>query len=74
MTCYQEYDRWTIETKDDMERFAMKFKVYDPRKPIVDVRFNLDVDSIRQICAKIIECDLVVFEENGNIVIMEFGV
>lgn len=74
MTCYQEYDRWEIEDKKDMERFAQKFQVYDPTKPIVDGRFKLDVDSVRKVCAKITVCDLVVFEEKGNIVIMEIGV
>ncbi|OEC87865.1 MULTISPECIES: hypothetical protein [Methanobacterium] len=72
MTCYQEYDRWTIEDKEDLERFAQKFKVR--KEPIVDGRFNLNIDSVRQICARITECDLVVFEENENLVIMEFGI
>lgn len=74
MTCFQEYDRWTIEDKYDMEKFAMKFQVYDRRHPIVDARFTLDVQSVRKICARIEDFDTVVFEEKGNIIIMEFGV
>lgn len=74
MACYQEYDRWTIEDKYDMDKFAKKFQVFDSHSPIVDGRFNLNVDSIRKICAKIIDCDLIVFEEKGNFIIMEFGI
>lgn len=73
MVCYGEYEMWDIMSKYNLEKFAIEHKV-KIEKPIVDVRFDLGINSVREICAKIEDSDFVVFEFEGIIRIMEIGV
>ena len=74
MVCYQEWDRIEIKNKYDLRDFAEKHEIADPRKPIVDGRFDLNVSNIREICARLDGWDIVVFEQDDYFVIMDIGV